>query len=72
MATTGRAWLAEQLATLDPALVRLIDLRYQQRWTLARIAGAMGLSIGTVDGRLRRAIGKLRRTAVEAFDDDLA
>ncbi len=67
-----QAWLAEQLATLDPALVRLIDLRYQQWWTLARIAGAMGLSIGTVDGRLRRAIGQLRRAAVEAFDDDLA
>jgi RNA polymerase sigma-70 factor (ECF subfamily) len=66
-----RAWLADQLAQLDPTLVRLIDLRYEQRWTLARIAAVVGLPVGTVDGRLRRAIGQLRRAATEAFDDEL-
>jgi RNA polymerase sigma factor (sigma-70 family) len=64
-----RAWLVEQIAQFDSQLVRMIELRYEQRWTLARIAGALGLSIGTVDGRLRRAIGELRRRASETFDD---
>jgi RNA polymerase sigma factor (sigma-70 family) len=64
-----RTWLAEQLSQLDPALVRLIDLRYQHRWTLARIAVAVGLPVGTVDGRLRRAIGRLQRQAAEDFRD---
>ena len=67
-----RAWLADRLSELDPALVRLIDLRYQHRWTLARIAAAVGLPVGTVDGRLRRAISQLRHAAAEAFDDEPA
>src|SRR5262249_26584788 len=64
-----RAWLVEQIARFDPELVRMIELRYEQRWTLARIGAKLGLSIGTVDGRLRRAIGELRRRAIETFDD---
>jgi RNA polymerase sigma-70 factor (ECF subfamily) len=64
-----RAWLVEEIAQFDPQLVRMIELRYEQRWTLARIAGALGLSIGTVDGRLRRAIDELRRRASETFND---
>jgi len=57
------AWLTEQISRLDPQIVRIIDLRFQQRWTLARIGQALGLSIGTVDGRLRRALGHLRELA---------
>jgi RNA polymerase sigma factor (sigma-70 family) len=64
-----RGWLVEQIAQFDPQLVRIIELRYEQRWTLAKIAGAVGLSIGTVDGRLRRAIGELRRRASGTFED---
>src|SRR4051812_41933319 len=50
----------EQLRTeifrLDPLLVRMIELRFERQWTLARIAGQLGLSVGTIDGRLRRAL----------------
>jgi RNA polymerase sigma factor (sigma-70 family) len=62
-------WLREQIAQFDPQLVRMIELRYQQRWTLAKIAGSFGLSTGTVDGRLRRAIRDLRLRAMETFDE---
>jgi len=54
---------------LDPALVRLIELRYLHGWTLARMAQTLGLSIGTIDGRLRRALDHIRRQAQEVRDD---
>lgn len=54
------ASLREQIAALDPQIVRMIELRYEGGWTLAKIAEAMGLSVGTVDGRLRRALRGLR------------
>jgi len=57
------AWLRSQLAAMDPELVRLIDLKFDAGWTLAKIGQALGLSIGTIDGRLRRAIGRLRNDA---------
>jgi RNA polymerase sigma factor (sigma-70 family) len=59
------AWLREQLLALDPPLVRLIELRFVHGWTLARIAEFLGLSVGTVDGRLRRALDRIRRGAGE-------
>jgi len=62
-------WLREQIAQFDPQLLRMIELRYQQRWTLAKIAGLFGLTTGTVDGRLRRAIRDLRLRAMETFDE---
>lgn len=57
------AWLRAELATLDPELLRIIELRYEQRWTLQRIGALLGLSTGTVDGRLRRALKGLRGRA---------
>ncbi len=63
-------WLTEQVAKLDPQIVRIIDLRFQHRWTLARIGQALGLSAGTVDGRLRRALGRLRELAGSEFRDE--
>jgi RNA polymerase sigma factor (sigma-70 family) len=65
------AWLRNQLAAADPQIARMIDLRFQQSWTLARIGRLMGLSVGTIDGRLRRAVGRLRELAREEFDDGL-
>ena len=62
-------WLREQIAAFDPALVRLIELRYQRGWTLARVAESVGVSIGTIDGRLRRALRDLRRRATEQGHD---
>jgi RNA polymerase sigma factor (sigma-70 family) len=63
------AWLRQQIAELAPEVARMIDLRFQQSWTLARIGKFFGLSVGTVDGRLRKAIGHLRELAREEFDD---
>jgi RNA polymerase sigma factor (sigma-70 family) len=64
------AWLRRQLADMDPEIARMIDLRYRKSWTLARIAGLLGLSVGTIDGRLRRAVGRLRELAKEEFDSE--
>jgi len=62
-------WLRREIAALDSDIVRLIELRYEQDWTLARIGRLMGLSVGTVDGRLRRAIRLMRVHASEVFDE---
>lgn len=59
-------WLRTQISSLDPQIIRLIELRFQGRWTLARIGRLLGLSTGAVDGRLRRALSELRRRASEA------
>lgn len=64
------AWVRAQVAALDPHLARLIDLRYDRRWTLRRIAEHLGLSIGTVDGQLRRTLADLQRRAATAFGDE--
>ena len=63
------AWLREQVARFDPALARMVEWRYEHGWTLRRIAERLGLSVGTVDGRLRRALVDLRGRAAEAFDE---
>ena len=63
------AWLRRAIARLDPQLADMIDRRYQRRWTLARIAAGLGLSVATVDGRLRRALSYLRDLAREEFHD---
>jgi RNA polymerase sigma factor (sigma-70 family) len=55
------AWLVRRMEGLDPQMVRIINLRYYEGWTLQRIAGRLGLSIGTIDGRLRRALLEIRR-----------
>lgn len=57
------SWLRGELVRLDPELVRLIELRFLHGWTLARMAGALGLTTGAIDGRLRRALGRLRQAA---------
>jgi RNA polymerase sigma-70 factor (ECF subfamily) len=57
------AWLTEALAGLDPEIVRMIELRFEQRWTLRRIGQALGLTTSAVDGRLRRVLKELRKMA---------
>jgi RNA polymerase sigma factor (sigma-70 family) len=52
--------LRTEIARLDPELIRIIELRYESRWTLGRIGALLGLSVGAVDGRLRRALARLR------------
>jgi RNA polymerase sigma factor (sigma-70 family) len=64
-----RQWLKAQIDRLDPEIVRMIELRFEQRWTLGRIGKLLGLSIGTVDWRLRRALKELRDRAIEEFEE---
>ena len=67
--TEQQEWLKEQIARCDPEIARMIELRFEHRWTLARISKLLGLSIGTVDWRLRKALKDLREKAIEDFDD---
>ena len=62
-------WLRRQIASLDPQLVKIIEWRFEDRWTLAKIAAKLGLSVGTIDGRLRRALKHLGHLAREDFDE---
>jgi len=61
--------LRAEISRLDPLLVRMIELRFERQWTLARIAGQLGLSVGTIDGRLRRALLVLRERLEENSHD---
>jgi RNA polymerase sigma factor (sigma-70 family) len=62
-------WLERQLATCDDTGVRMLLMRHRFGWTLQQIGAALGLKPGAVDGRLRRLVGGLRRTAQEELDD---
>ncbi|HEX5244828.1 MAG TPA: sigma-70 family RNA polymerase sigma factor [Tepidisphaeraceae bacterium] len=62
-------WLRSEISSFDAQLAEMLDLRFAKRWTLSRIAQSMGLSLGTVDGRLRRAVVELRRRAMEKGHD---
>ena len=63
------AWIEQQVAELDADLRRMMSLRYRWGWTLGRIARSFGLKTGTVDGRIRRAVEKLRQQAQLQFDE---
>jgi RNA polymerase sigma factor (sigma-70 family) len=63
------AWLRGELQRLEPGIAELIELRYEKRWTLAAIGARLGVSAGTVDGRLRRALGRVRERAREVFGE---
>jgi RNA polymerase sigma factor (sigma-70 family) len=56
-------WLADQLNQLDPQLVQMIELRFEHRWKLRRIGQLLGLTASAVDGRLRRVLKELRKSA---------
>lgn len=62
-------WLQHQIARLEPRLAEMMTLRFAEGWTLARIAANFRTTTGQVDGQLRRAIGRLREQAREAFDE---
>ncbi len=61
-------WLKDEIGKFDPQLTEMIELRFQKEWTLAKIGQFFGLSIGTVDWRLRKALNELRERAIEDFD----
>ncbi|TWT56780.1 RNA polymerase sigma factor SigV [Thalassoglobus neptunius] len=56
-------WLSESLSLLDADSRRLVTMRYRWGWTLKRIADAIGLNPGAVDGRLGRIVEQLRSQA---------
>jgi RNA polymerase sigma factor (sigma-70 family) len=56
-------WLEQQISSLDPELIRIIELRFEESWSLRRIGEKLGLSVGAVDGRLRRALVNLKLSA---------
>lgn len=62
-------WLLRQIAAMDPMTARIINMRFAERSTLARISAAIGLSIGAIDGRLRRALAELKQRATERFNE---
>ncbi len=63
------AWLDEQIAALDPALAKIIALRFRDGWTLAKISALLDTTTGKIDGQLRRAIQKLKADAQIAFGE---
>jgi RNA polymerase sigma factor (sigma-70 family) len=62
-------WLEEQLQSLDPQLKQIIDWRYRWGWTLQTIASKLGLQPGAVDGRIQRALKKIRQRAEGDADE---
>ena len=64
-----RNWLEKQIAAIDPHIVELINLRFEKNFTLQKIAEMFGLPIGNIDGRIRRALAKLRTAAQKEFDE---
>jgi RNA polymerase sigma-70 factor (ECF subfamily) len=62
-------WIEQELKELPDELQGLISLRFRWGWSLQRIGQRVGLHTGAVDGRLRRAIEKLRKKAEAEFDE---
>jgi RNA polymerase sigma factor (sigma-70 family) len=62
-------WLEWQLQQLEPGLQQLIHWRYRMGWTLQRIASKLGLRPGAVDGRIRRALERIKALADEEIHD---
>ena len=58
----------ERLSLLPSAVRDLLEARFRFGWTLARIGAAVGLAPGAVDGRISRALDRLRTE----LDDDHA
>jgi RNA polymerase sigma-70 factor (ECF subfamily) len=62
-------WLQGKLRAIDPKIAQLIELRFTNGWTLARIADRFGLTTSTIDGRLRRALSALRSATKGECDE---
>lgn len=62
------AGLRERLSLLPSATRDLLEARFRFGWTLSRIGATIGLAPGAVDGRISRALDRLRAE----LDDDHA
>lgn len=54
---------------LDRVSVEIIELRFRTGMTLAAIGRLLGISVGSVHGRLVRAVARLRKRTEEASDE---
>ncbi|MEL7496184.1 MAG: RNA polymerase sigma factor [Planctomycetota bacterium] len=63
-------WLEHELATLPPQLQSMISLRFRLGWSLQKIGAKFGLKTGAVDGRIRRAVERLKQKASQEYHDD--
>ncbi len=62
-------WVEQQLRNIEPELRHMVALRYRLGWTLQEVASKFGLKTGAVDGRIRRAVEKLRQQADLEFNE---
>jgi len=61
-------WIEQQILQQPPEIQHLFSLRYRMGWTLQRIAKYLGLKTGAVDGKLRRAIKKIKEMAEASIE----
>ncbi len=62
-------WIEQQLQQTPREVQHLLTLRFRLGWTLRMIGEHLGLKPGAVDGRIQRAIEKLRLQSKD-FDDE--
>ena len=58
-----------RLASLEEEQRTLLQARFSLGWTLQRIADALGLGTGAVDGRIRRSLEQLREELTDSETD---
>lgn len=63
-------WLESQLQSLPTELQNMISLRYRLGWSLKQIGQRFGLKTGAVDGRIRRAVDRLKQIANDEFENE--
>lgn len=63
-------WLESQLQSLPTELQSMISLRYRLGWSLKQIGQKFGLKTGAVDGRIRRAVERLKQIANDEFENE--
>ncbi|MGP1310043.1 MAG: RNA polymerase sigma factor [Phycisphaerales bacterium] len=61
------AWIAKELDTLDRETRAMLGLRFRTSMTLAQLGGLFEQRPGATDGRIGRALARLRTRAEEAF-----
>jgi RNA polymerase sigma-70 factor (ECF subfamily) len=61
--------LDARLASLEQEQRTLLQARFSLGWTLQRIADALGLGTGAVDGRIRRSLEQLREELTPSETD---
>ena len=63
-------WLEQELTRLPTETRSMIEFKYRLGWSLKRIGKVFGLRTGAVDGRIRRAIERLRNQAA-SFEEPI-